>query len=51
MQNLEYLFAAYSLIWVFIAFYLFYIGRRQYKIIKFYLTSNLNNGKIGKLYF
>ncbi|MFH1288745.1 MAG: CcmD family protein [bacterium] len=34
MQNLEYLFGAYSLIWIFIVLYLFYIGKKQYKIIR-----------------
>ncbi|MEW6088461.1 MAG: CcmD family protein [bacterium] len=34
MQNFEYLFAAYSLIWIFISFYLFFIGNKQYKIIQ-----------------
>lgn len=34
MQNLNYLFAAYSIIWIFICFYLFYIGQKQHKIIR-----------------
>lgn len=34
MQNLNYLFGAYSVIWLFICFYLFYIGQRQCKIIR-----------------
>lgn len=34
MENLKYLFAAYGVVWTTISLYLFYIGRKQSKIIQ-----------------
>jgi CcmD family protein len=34
MQNLNYLFGAYSVIWIIICLYLLHIGQKQHKMIR-----------------